>query len=112
MRYIKLYEENISEEPKVGDYVIAKECIHPSYPQMLYDFVNNNAGLVVRKYKDKYSPLSVDVKYENVPKKLKEDYFFIDQDRTVRSFPIDSIVEFAPTKEQLFAKITGKKYNL
>ena len=111
MKYIKKFED-LSEEPEEGDYVIAYEEPHESYPQLLYDFVNNNAGLVVRKYEPKYSPVTLDVKYKNVPYELKHLYFFMDETKTVRSFPMDCIVEFAPTVKQLFAKITAKKYNI
>ena len=118
MKFIKTYEnynDYVKIEPEVGDYILAEEYPHPSYPDSLYEFINNNVGLIVRKYREPHSPLTYDVKYENVPNELKSMYFFIDHE-SIRPFPIYSI-KFAAknpgtVKNYIDTKDTANKYNL
>lgn len=112
MKHLKSYKnihENNEPEPEIGDYVICKETEHENYPQSLYDFINNNTGLIINKYKPKYSPTTIEVKYENTPTELKSKYFF---GNGARSFAIYQVETFGPTPEITLAKNIAKNYNL
>ena len=121
MKYIKRFEnymydnDHVKIDPEVGDYVLAEEYQHESYPQELYDFINNNVGLIVRKYQDPYSPLTYDIKYKNVPNELKSNYFFIDH-KSIRSFSIYDIKFSAnnskTVKNYIDTKDNANKYNM
>lgn len=43
MKYLKLYEENIENKPKIGDYVICEE----SLDNITKEFISNNIGKII-----------------------------------------------------------------
>jgi len=99
MKYIKKYEyvNRHSLKPKMGDFVICKD---PS--DTLKDFLSNNIGQIVDynlPNSDKYfysSQYKYIVKYDNVPKNLKE--YFADN---LRGFKEEEIMQHSKTKKDL-----------
>lgn len=128
MKHLK-YFESIIEEPQIGDYVLCKEekYVHPHadmydcwYPtsddtrihdainKSVREFINTNFGQIVSMViiNDKQE-LGFRVKYENIPEYIKTQFT-----HGHRAMKKTEIIEFAPTKEDLEAKISSKKYNL
>ena len=121
MKYIKYFESESIEEPQIGDYVLCKKekYVHPHadmYDTTIYDainkkvrkFINTTFGKIVSNVIINHKQeLGFGVKYENIPE-------FIEQEFTngLRAMKKSEIIEFAPSKEELQAKIISNKFNL
>ena len=106
MKYIKQFE-NISKDPKVGDYVICEE----GNPE-LKEFIENNIGQICRIYTEKYNPIypKYYIKYDNIPDDLKG--FSILNGIKVRIIFSHNILFYSNSIEELELKISANKYNL
>jgi hypothetical protein len=117
MKYIKTYESMITNfkvfetlnenDPQVGDYVIA-ECNGNISNKKLIDFVNNTIGkLIINDYDHLLKSFEYIVKYDYVPKDLKEYYFNV-----TGSKAFYKLKYWSPDKNDLLTIIEQTKYNL
>lgn len=118
MKYIKIYED-VSDEPKEGDYVICNRLTITTSKDddetldILEKFLENNIGKVLNII-GKRNQLYV-IFYKNVPKRIELYFRKIDffKKPTYNIFMIrDEIVNFAKSKDELKLKMSTKKYNL
>ena len=138
MKYLRTFED-ISDKPKVGDYVLIKVNLSRThlaltYHKQLEEYMNNNFGQIINinVYHSEFTGndiVDLYVKYHNIPEEIMDwfsksqpcknspptgDVFIADQIGYTgyRRFDIDRIVEFAPTEEELKLKLAAKKFNL
>ena len=96
--------ENISEGPKVGDYVICEEG-----NLNFKDFIESNIGVIYKE--DTFRNNKYYVKYKNIPINVKKGFIRIDN-ANVRVMYLDEILHFSSNKEELESILVSKKYNL
>ena len=108
MKYIKKFE-NIKDEPKVGDYVLAKYDIKNDSNTVINNlkkFIDNTIGIVIEV--EKYLGYSyVYIKYDNISENIIN--FF---KNNTKKFNINSIVDYDKDLETLKYKIEANKFNI
>ena len=110
MKHLKPYLE-----PQIGDYVYCEDSIAAA-PQLL-KFLEENYGRIVKPTKKALEHFDYDdyymcVKYKVEDKLTLERFFSKYGGKGLRPFKRPEIIEFAPTLEELEAKIMSKKYNI
>lgn len=117
MKYLKsLYENIISTEPKIGDYVICTDI--EDKPEFI-NFLNNNIGKIVmikRNIPDNDKLTNVYVaKFDNIPENIKSFFKYRSINNThynLRGFYPHEIINFSENKNDLLTYLTANKYNL
>jgi hypothetical protein len=103
----KLFE-NVSQPPKIGDYVIIDYTgfVQASGDKQLYDFYLNNVGKVIGGNNEDHQ-----YQWEKVPiftDRFRKDYF----KNNIREYHGSWFMCWSDDKEELEAYLTAKKYNL
>jgi len=103
MKHLKTYE-SLSDKPEIGDYVICEdeEIISNN---TFRPFIKNNIGQIIEIDE---KPPEYNIKYENIPTHLLNDYFYDD----ARYFYRKEIKYFSDNKEDLEILMNANKYNL
>lgn len=87
MKYIKVYEEIIDRQPKVGDYIICKDNKELKFRKMqeIFDeYVQTHVGRIVKVNDDNLSSHQFVVQYDPMPTDYKLlDYGFFTSDRQI-----------------------------
>ena len=107
MKYLKRFENiNIKE----GDYVIIGPYGH--YNTHLTNYVNNNVGRLEQNYREEGLSL-IEVSFDKTPPKEIINTFYQRRDnKWVKSFDENQIVDSDVSKENLELKLAAKKYNI
>ena len=116
----KLFETVNIDEPKVGDYVICSEIADVFYKNEdwyndyieLLNIIKDKIGKIV-----KIEELSYIVEYKDVPKKLRQDFFVLNDKKQLvcRRFAREDIVFWSKNKKDLSdldLLRKSKKYNI
>ena len=106
MKYLKTFEQNDLDEPKVGDYVL---CIDKCANDKTEEFLKENIGQIVNI---NFEHIPYKVQFENPP---NNDDFWGDDDvkeRVFRWFFRSEILYFESIKTDLEAILATRKYNL
>jgi hypothetical protein len=113
----KIYESWISDlfssdknEPQKGDYVICYRRLAINEDDPLYkidQFTSNNVGKII-KIKKSLGVKWYYVRYDNIPKALKDDTFLTDLNGMSRR----NIWDWSKDKEELEQKLIINKYNI
>jgi hypothetical protein len=94
MKYLKLYEENIENVPKIGDYVICKDK-SIAIDNNTKEFISNNIGKIIAK----------PVMYIYI---VKYDYNAMPE----IVMYLDEIIKFSKDRTELEEYLMAKKYGL
>ena len=95
MKYLKLYEENIENVPKIGDYVICKDK-SIAIDNNTKEFISNNIGKIIARPSFMYIYI---VKYDY--NAMPEIVMYLDE-----------IIKFSKDRNELEEYLTAKKYGL
>jgi len=106
MKYLKTFES--IDEPKEGDYIIAKLPNHLAYKDTAEIFCHNNIGQIIGIIYNNIDKPIYKVKYENVPAGLK----ISNLNNNIRGFFKKDFELWSKDKEELEAMIAAKKYNI
>jgi hypothetical protein len=107
MRYLKTFES--IDEPKEGDYIIAKSTNRHIGTHAVDVFCRNNIGQIIGIIYDRIPDKPIyKVKYENVPAGLK----ISNLNNNIRGFFKKDFELWSKDKEELEAMIAAKKYNI
>jgi hypothetical protein len=117
MKHIKLFETyqipNNSDKVNLNDYVILSfndERTFVDSKDIIFEYIENNIGKIVDKYRDDYNKQMYDIKYDNVPKRIllevekfgKADDMIVYQDTfTMYYEPFENIKYVSDSKEDL-----------
>jgi len=109
MKILK-FNENLTDDIKIGDYALMKVVIRRSFipsDQVFYKYINTTIGKIckIRKYN------GINVLYENVPDEIK-GYFGGSDGLYERNFSFDELFEYGNTIEELKIKLETKKFNI
>lgn len=112
MKYLKSYEKYnrngyIIDDIRVGDYV--KANYGTAMEPKVVEFLDENFGVVTHIDKNK-DYFEVKYKYDDVPDDIRNYFLEIGFMRLL--FDINSLIEFASTKEELELKLISNEYNL
>ena len=126
MKYLKLYEENIENKPKIGDYVICEDK-SIALDEESKEFISNNIGKIIDEieqnkqcYIEQYKQCYI-VKYDyNTIPDLSKRWFgsisktgyAYSKEEDSRVMFLNEIIKFSKNKEDLEDYLTAKKYNL
>jgi hypothetical protein len=106
MKYIKQYENNMSDKVKPGDYVLVSRKGARIEP-----FLNKKVGI----YHSENGYNKIIIVYPDVPEKLRQ-YFFYGNEKYYDYFNPEEIVFYSPNKEDVVDYIelmnNANKYNL
>jgi len=110
MKHLKLYEEyEDSNEPEVGDYILAKwKNADDDHPANI--FVTNNIGQLIKIEKDMYNIVTYLVKYNNIPKEI-DIYKSMNNDTSFR-FKKEDLIKYSKNKEYLEMILQTNKFNI
>lgn len=112
MKYLKSYENNLQNKPKVGDYVIV-DFKSDIYSTNFKNFIDNSIGLIWKETSNNY----FFIKYFNIPKDLEKEFQYSDYLQSIKIgnsilIPSNDVKYFSKNKEDLYHYISAKKYNL
>jgi len=110
MKYIKTYE-NLTDEPKAGDYVMCEESSETDSVIEINDFIKNNIG-VIRSISQFIYDVPYIIEYDNIPDSLRGIYLGFPEYNNNRRMSRDEIIHFSSNKEDLEPYIQANKYNL
>jgi len=102
MKYLKLYEENIENKPKIGDYVICEDK-SIALDEESKEFISNNIGKIIG-----IGDLGGIKKQLNLYYIVKYDYNATPQ----IVMYLDEIIKFSKDRNELEEYLTAKKYGL
>ena len=102
MKYLKLYEENIENKPKIGDYVICEDK-SIAIDNNTKEFISNNIGKIIG-----IGDLG------GIKKQLKL-YYIVKYDYNAMPeivMYLDEIIKFSKDRNELEEYLAAKKYGL
>lgn len=113
MKYLKTYEKNNFNTPKVGDYVL----VNVDYPEIEFiNFLSNNIGQIIDIDDSGYQDYHV--KYNNVPEQMEIRTAHMNNgyghafDEGTWKVDKSEIYAFSKNKEDLKIMIAANKYNI
>lgn len=107
MKYLKTYEKSNERKLQVGDYVICED----RGIFELANFTMNNIGQFVKMDSDGFYI----IRYENVPKELKNSMVYISNNKKYYDCVImekSEIKHWSKNKEDLYIYLDVNKYNV
>ena len=110
MKYLKLYEENIENKPKIGDYVICKDKSN-TIDNNTKEFISNNIGKIIGIGDLDWPPGRGS---GGIKKQLKL-YYIVKYDNNAMPKTVmylDEIIKFSKDKNELEEYLAAKKYGL
>ena len=119
MKYLKLYKENIENEPKIGDYVICEDS-SLSLDNITIDFISNNIGKIIGI--DEFGQYYI-VKYDyNTIPNLSKNWFgsisktgyppTYSKEEDSRVMYLSEIIKFSKDRTELEEYLMAIKYGL
>ena len=113
MKYLKSYkkstEDDLSNSPQPGDYVI---CEEEDIAEELENFINNNIGQFI-EYSKRQNQINYHlIQYNNIPNNILRFFKHSSTLPNCRFMVLEEIKHWSPNKEKLEPIILAKKFNI
>ena len=110
MKYLKTFEYLIKHNVKEGDYVIIEP--YEYYNAHLINYLNNNIGRLEHSYQEEGLSL-IEVSFDEKPtEEISNAFSERRNNKWVKSFDENQIVDSDVSKENLELRLAAKKYNI